>query len=56
MAAAQSPVADMAVEVFPGDVGDPETLPAQIVRIRSRFGIEYVVFVGDRGMVVNPTR
>ena len=42
----------VAVEVFPGDVGDPQTLPAQIARIRSRFGIEYVVFVGDRGMVV----
>ncbi|WP_324668053.1 IS1634 family transposase [Geochorda subterranea] len=42
----------VAVEVFPGDVGDPETLRAQIARVRARFGIEYVVFVGDRGMIV----
>ncbi|WP_324668883.1 IS1634 family transposase [Geochorda subterranea] len=42
----------VAVEVFPGDVGDPETLQAQIARVRARFGIEYVVFVGDRGMIV----
>ncbi len=42
----------VAVEVFPGDVGDAQTLPAQIARIRARFGIDYVVFVGDRGMIV----
>ncbi|WP_324716555.1 IS1634 family transposase [Carboxydochorda subterranea] len=42
----------VAVEVFPGNVGDPQTLPSQIDRVRRRFGIDYVVFVGDRGMIV----
>ncbi|WP_324669520.1 IS1634 family transposase [Geochorda subterranea] len=42
----------VAVEAFRGDVGDPETLRAQIARVRTPFGIECVVFVGDRGMIV----
>jgi len=41
----------VAVEVFEGDTGDPATLAAQIRKIRSRFGIERVVLVGDRGMI-----
>jgi hypothetical protein len=41
----------IAVEVFEGDTGDPATLAAQIRKIRSRFGIERVVLVGDRGMI-----
>ena len=41
----------IAVEVFEGNTADPATLAAQIHKIRRRFGIERVVFVGDRGMI-----
>jgi len=41
----------VAVEVFEGNVGDPKTLPAQIQKLRARFGIARVVLVGDRGML-----
>jgi hypothetical protein len=43
----------VAVEVFEGNVGDPKTLPAQIQKIRERFGIARVVLVGDRGMITD---
>jgi DDE family transposase len=43
----------VAVEVFAGNVGDPKTLPAQIQKIRARFGIARVVLVGDRGMLTD---
>ena len=41
----------IAVEVFEGDTGDPSTLGSQIRKIRSRFALERVVLVGDRGMI-----
>jgi transposase len=41
----------VAVEVFDGNLGDPTTVAAQIEKVRSRFGLERVVFVGDRGML-----
>src|SRR6266498_2469551 len=41
----------VAVEVFEGNTGDPTTVPAQIKKIRERFGITRVVLVGDRGML-----
>lgn len=41
----------VAVEVFEGNVGDPTTLATQIKKVRSRFGLERIVFVGDRGMI-----
>ena len=41
----------IAVEVFEGNTGDPTTLPKQIEKVRSRFGIERVVWVADRGMI-----
>src|SRR2546422_442798 len=41
----------VAVEVFEGNTGDPKTVPAQIKKIRERFGIARVVLVGDRGML-----
>lgn len=41
----------VAVEVFEGNAGDPMTLATQIKKVRSRFGLERVVFVGDRGMI-----
>jgi len=41
----------VAVEVFTGSTGDPATLSKQIEKIRRRFAIERVIFVGDRGMI-----
>ena len=40
-----------AVEVFPGNTGDPKTLAPQITKIRERFLLERVILVGDRGMI-----
>jgi transposase len=41
----------VAVEVFEGNTGDPTTLAAQIEKVRHRFGLKRVVFVGDRGLI-----
>jgi len=41
----------VAVEVFEGNQGDPKTLAKQIEKVRERFGLKRVVFVGDRGML-----
>jgi hypothetical protein len=43
----------VAVEVFDGDTGDPSTLPAQIDKLKARFGLSRVVLIGDRGMITN---
>jgi transposase len=42
-----------AVEVFPGNTGDPMTLAPQIRKVRERFGIDRVILVGDRGMITD---
>ena len=41
----------IAVEVFKGNTADTKTLSSQIEKVRSRFGIKRVIFVGDRGMI-----
>src|SRR6516164_785599 len=41
----------IAIEVFEGNRADPTTLKSQIDKVKSRFGIERVVLVGDRGMI-----
>jgi Transposase DDE domain len=41
----------VAIEVFPGGVHDDKTLPAQVEKLRRRFGLQTVVLVIDRGMV-----
>ena len=41
----------VAVEVFPGNTSDPATAASQVDRVRKRFGIGRVAFVGDRGML-----
>lgn len=43
----------VAVEVFKGNTSDSKTLGAQIKKVRQRFGIRRVVFVGDRGMITS---
>jgi hypothetical protein len=41
----------VAVEVFEGSLHDDKTLPAQIAKLKRRFGLEAVIVVSDRGMV-----
>lgn len=41
----------VAVEVFSGDTGDPSTLGKQIEKVRDRFGLSRVIWVGDRGLI-----
>ncbi len=41
----------VAIEVFPGNMADPATIPTQIEKLRDRFGFKQVVLVGDRGMI-----
>jgi hypothetical protein len=43
----------VAVEVYEGNTGDPTTLKDQIEKVRSRFGLSRVVFVGDRGLLTS---
>jgi len=43
----------VAIEVVEGNTGDPETIPAQVAKLKERFGLSRVVVVGDRGMVTN---
>ena len=43
----------VAVEVFAGNTGDPTTLEAQLAKVRARFGLSRVVWVGDRGMITS---
>ena len=41
----------VAVEVFEGSTSDPLTVARQVDKLRSRFGLQRVVLVGDRGML-----
>jgi hypothetical protein len=40
----------VAIELFPGGVHDDKTLPAQIEKLRRRFGFTTLVLIVDRGM------
>jgi len=44
----------VAVEVYPGNTGDPTTVSDQVEKLRQRFGRQRVVLVGDRGMLTQP--
>jgi len=44
----------LAVEVYPGNTGDPTTVGDQVEKLRQRFGLARVVLVGDRGMLTQP--
>jgi len=41
----------VAVDVYPGNTGDPTTVPDQVTKLRQRFRLERVILVGDRGML-----
>lgn len=46
----------MAVEVFEGNTSDQTTVMGQIDKLRNDFGIEEMIFIGDRGMVTSARR
>ncbi len=41
----------IAVSVYPGNTGDPTTVPDQVETLKTRFGLNRLVLVGDRGML-----
>lgn len=41
----------VSIEVHQGNMADPSTLAPAVQRVKDRFGIDRVVFVGDRGMI-----
>jgi transposase len=41
----------VAVDVYPGNTGDPTTVPDQVTKLREQFGLSRVILVGDRGML-----
>lgn len=43
----------VSVEVFEGNTRDFKTVSNQIKKIKNLFGVEKVIFVGDRGMIKN---
>jgi hypothetical protein len=44
----------VSIEVFPGNTQDPQTFAAQINKVKARFGVHEITFVGDRGMIKGP--
>lgn len=41
----------VAVEVFSGNTADSSTVAAQVAKLKERFGIGHIAWVGDRGMI-----
>ncbi|NOY49815.1 MAG: IS1634 family transposase [Chlorobi bacterium] len=41
----------LTIEVFEGNTGDTKTVSSQLKKLKETFGVERVVFVGDKGMV-----
>lgn len=43
----------VAIEVYPGNTADPNTVADQLKKLRTRFKIKKAIVVGDRGMLTN---
>jgi hypothetical protein len=43
--------APVSIDVFPGNTQDPQTFAAQLAKVKTRFGVRAITFVGDRGMI-----
>jgi transposase len=43
----------ISVEVFKGNTADPATVASQVAKLKERFGIEHLAWVGDRGMLTS---
>ena len=44
----------VAIEIYPGNTGDPTTVADQVDKLRKKFRLSRVVVVGDRGMLTQP--
>jgi len=44
----------IAIEIYPGNTGDPTTVADQADKLTHQFGLSRVVIVGDRGMLTQP--
>jgi transposase len=44
----------VAVQVYPGNTGDPTTVADQLDKLRQQFRLAHVVLVGDRGLLTQP--
>ena len=41
----------VSIAVFPGNTQEPRTFAAQLAKVKTRFGVTEITFVGDRGMI-----
>jgi transposase len=41
----------ISIDVYPGNMGDPSTVPDQVEKVRNRFKLSQIVLVGDRGLL-----
>jgi len=41
----------LTIEVFEGNTSDTKTVTAQLIKLKEKFGIKRVIFVGDKGMI-----
>jgi len=41
----------VSVQAYPGNTGDPTTVPDQVEKLAKQFGLSRIVLVGDRGML-----
>ncbi len=41
----------LTIEVFDGNTGDTKTVSSQLKKLKENFGVENVIFVGDKGMI-----
>ena len=41
----------VSIEGFPGHTPDPHTFASQLAKVKTRFGVTEITFVGDRGMI-----
>jgi transposase len=44
----------VAMEIYPGNTGDPKTVADQVIKLQKQFGLAHAVIVGDRGMLTQP--
>ena len=43
----------ISVQVFKGNTADPATVAVQVAKLKERFGVERITWVGDRGMLTS---
>lgn len=44
----------IAMEVFPGNTADPATVAAQVEKLKTRYGLKKLAWVGDRACSPRP--